>query len=54
MQQMLSMPLNRGDLYESHTIYRLDLIHSTCSSNRQSELKAGRIQPLRLWGGRFQ
>jgi len=37
---MLSVPLNKGDLYETHSTYRLDLIYSTCSSNRQSELKA--------------
>jgi len=36
---MLNIPLNEGDFYETHTAYRLALIHSTCSSNRQSELK---------------
>jgi len=30
--------LNKGD-YEIHAAYRLALIHSTCSSNRHSELK---------------
>jgi len=30
--------LNKAD-YEIHVPYRLTLIHSTCSSNRQSELK---------------
>jgi len=33
------IPLNKGDFYETHAAYRLALIHSTCSSNRQSELK---------------
>ena len=37
--QMLSMPLNKGDFYKTRAAYRLALIHSTCSSNRQSELK---------------
>jgi len=36
---MLSVPLNKGDFYETHTAYRLALIHSTSNSNRQSELK---------------
>jgi len=26
--------LNKGDFYETHTAYRLSLIHSTCSSNQ--------------------
>jgi len=30
---MLSTPLNKGDVYETHTAYRLALIFSTCSSN---------------------
>jgi len=33
------LPLNKGDFYKTHAAYRLALIHSTCSSNRQSELK---------------
>jgi len=36
---MFSIRLNKGDFYETHTAYRPALIHSTCSSNRQSELK---------------
>ena len=36
---MLSIPLNKGDFYETHAAYRLVLIHSICSSTRQSELK---------------
>jgi len=36
---MFSTLLNTGDFCETHTAYRLALIHSTCSSNRQSELK---------------
>jgi len=36
---MLSIRLNKDDFYETHTDHRLVLIHSTCSSNRQSELK---------------
>jgi len=35
-------PLNKGDFYEIHTAYLLALIHSTCSSNRQSEHKVTR------------
>jgi len=35
---MLRVPLKKGDLYETHIVYRLALIHSTCSSNLQSEL----------------
>jgi len=35
---MLSIPLHKGDFYETHASH-LALIHSTCSSNRQSELK---------------
>jgi len=35
--------LNKGDFYESHTAFRLALIHSTCSSNRQSELKVTHV-----------
>jgi len=31
--------LNKGDFYETHSAHRLALIHSTYSSNRQSELK---------------
>jgi len=31
--------VEQGRLYETHGAYRLALIHSTCSSNRQSELK---------------
>jgi len=27
------IPLNKGDFYETHAVYRLALIHSTCSSN---------------------
>jgi len=30
--------LNKGDFYETRTAYRMALIHSTCSSNLQSEL----------------
>jgi len=37
--QMLGIPLNNGEFYKTHVAYRLVLIHSTCSSNRQSELK---------------
>jgi len=33
------IPLNKGDYYETHAAYRLALILSTYSSNRQSELK---------------
>jgi len=36
---MLSTPLNKGDLYEIHAAYWLVVIHSACSSNRQSEFK---------------
>jgi len=36
---MFSIPLNKGDFYESHTAFRLTVIHSTCSSNLQSDLK---------------
>jgi len=40
--------LNKGD-YEIHASYRLALIHSTCSSNRQSVLKVTRSNtPTRL------
>ena len=37
--QMLSKSLNNRDICETHVDYRLALIHSTCNSNRQSELK---------------
>jgi len=33
------IPLNKGDFHETHAAYMLSLIHSTCSSNFQSELK---------------
>jgi len=36
---MLRILLNKGDIYQIHAAYRLALIYSTCSSNRQSELK---------------
>jgi len=36
---MLSKSLNNRDICETHVDYRLALIHSTCNSNRQSELK---------------
>jgi len=36
---MFSIPLNKGDFYESLTALRLALIPSTCSSNRQFEFK---------------
>jgi len=38
---MLSIPLtlNKGNFYETRAAYRLVLIHSTCSSNWQSELR---------------
>jgi len=36
---MLSIPLNKGDFYETYAVYRLVPIHSTCNLNRQSELK---------------
>jgi len=32
----VSMPLNKGDFYETRTAYLLALIHSMCSSNIQS------------------
>jgi len=35
---MLSIPLNK-DIYETHTAYELAQIHTTCSSNRQFQLK---------------
>ena len=28
--QMLSVLLNKWDIYETHIVYRLTLIHSTC------------------------
>jgi len=31
--------LNKGDIYETDAACWLALIHSTCSSNRQSQLK---------------
>ena len=37
--QMLSMPLKKGDFWETHAAWPLALIHYTCSSNRQSEPK---------------
>jgi len=43
---MFSIPLNKGDFYESHTAFRLALIHSTFSSNRQSELKVIHVSAL--------
>jgi len=30
--------LNKGDFYKTHAAYRVVLIYSTCSSNRQYEL----------------
>jgi len=36
---MLSILMNKGDFYETHSAYRLALIHSTWSSTRQFELK---------------
>jgi len=33
------IPLNKGCFYETHAAYRMALIYSTCSSNRQSEIK---------------
>jgi len=36
--QILRVPLKKGDFYEIHITYRLALIHSTCSSNLQTEL----------------
>jgi len=43
---MLSIPLNKGYFYETHTAYWLGLIHSTCSSNQQSELKVTHTNTL--------
>ena len=37
--QMLNITLNKGDFYQTPTAYRLALIDSTCSSNRQAEVK---------------
>jgi len=34
---MLSIPLKKENFYETHTAYRLTLIQSACSSNRQSD-----------------
>jgi len=31
---MTSIPLNKGDFYETHAAYQLALIHSTCSQGR--------------------
>jgi len=36
---MSSIALNKEDFCETHTAYRVALIHSTYSSNRQSELE---------------
>jgi len=36
---MLSVPLNTGNFFETRAAYRMAVIHSTCSSNRPSELK---------------
>jgi len=38
MTANVSISLNKGVFYETHTAYRLALIHSTFSSNLQSEL----------------
>jgi len=38
MTANVSTLLNKGVFYETHIAYRLALIHSTCSSNLQSEL----------------
>jgi len=36
---MLSLPLNKGDFYETHVANRLALIHFTCGSSLQFELQ---------------
>jgi len=35
--------MSNGDFYETHAAYRLARIHSTCSSNRQSDLKVTHV-----------
>jgi len=42
---MLSIWLSKEDFYEAHAAYLLALIHSTCRSNRQSQLKVTHAHP---------
>jgi len=39
MTANIKYTVEQGDLYETYAAYRLARIHSSCSSNRQSELK---------------